>query len=50
MYKNEHAGRVITRVFFFESCLKIKENIISTASSFGRIVVGLQTKDKNPTS
>jgi hypothetical protein len=26
MYKKEHAGRVITR-FFFESCLKIKENL-----------------------
>jgi hypothetical protein len=34
MYKNEHAGRV-TRVFFYPA-LKIKENIISTASSFWR--------------
>jgi hypothetical protein len=50
MYKNEHAGRVITRVFFFESCLKIKETIISTASSFGKIGVGLWTKERNPTS
>jgi hypothetical protein len=48
MYKNKHAGRVITSVFFL-SCLKIKENIISTASSFGRIGVGLGTKDRNPT-
>jgi hypothetical protein len=36
--------------FFFEYCLKIKKNIISTASSFGRIGVGLRTKDRNPTS
>jgi hypothetical protein len=33
MYKNEHAGKMIARVFFFKSCLKIKESIISTASS-----------------
>ncbi len=49
MYKKDHAGRVITSVFFKKSCLKIKENIILTASSFGRIGVGLQTKDRNPT-
>jgi hypothetical protein len=48
MYKNEHAGRVITSVFFL-SCLKIKENIISTVFSFGRIGVVLRTKDRNPT-
>ena len=36
--------------FFFEYCLKIKKNIISTASSFGRIGVGLQTKDRTPAS
>jgi hypothetical protein len=50
MYKNEHAGRVITRVFFLNPALKIKKNIISTASSFGRIGVGLQTKDRTPAS
>ncbi len=49
MYENKHAGRVITSDFFLNSCLKMEENIISTASSFGRIGVGLQTKDRNPT-
>jgi hypothetical protein len=49
MYENKHAGRVITRVFVFESCLKIKENILSRASSFSRIGVGLWTKDRNST-
>jgi hypothetical protein len=34
---------------FFESYLEIKENIISRGSIFGRIGVGLQTKDRNPT-
>jgi hypothetical protein len=48
MYEIKHARRVITSVFF-KSCLKIKENIISTATSFGRIGVGLWTKDRNPT-
>ncbi len=48
MYENEHAGRVITGDFF-KSCLKIKENIISTASSFYWIGVGLWMKDRNPT-
>jgi hypothetical protein len=36
--------------YFFESYLKIKENIISAASIFCRIGVGLQMKDMNPTS
>jgi hypothetical protein len=49
MYENEHERRVITSVFVFKSCLKIKEDIISTASSFGRIGVGIRTKDRNPT-
>jgi hypothetical protein len=41
---------VIYQGIFSESYLKIKENIISTAPIFGRIGVGLQTKDRNPTS
>ncbi len=49
-HAGKHAGNVITRVFCFESYLKIKENINSTASFFGRIGVGLRTKDRNPTS
>jgi hypothetical protein len=50
MYRKEHAGRVIPRVFLLNPALKIKENIISTASSFGRIGIGLRMKDRNPTS
>jgi hypothetical protein len=51
MYENKHAGRMIYQgILFFESYLKIKENIISTASIFGRIGVGLRMKDRNPTS
>jgi hypothetical protein len=49
MYESKHAGRVITSVYFFKSCLKIKENIIPTASSFGRIGLVLRMKDRNPT-
>jgi hypothetical protein len=37
MYKNKHAGRVITRVFVLNPALKIKENIISTIP----VLVGL---------
>jgi hypothetical protein len=33
---------------FFESNLEIKENIISRGPIFGRIEVGLRTKDRNP--
>ena len=48
--QNEHAGRVIYQgILFFESYLKTKDNIISTASVFGRIGVGLLTKDRNST-
>jgi hypothetical protein len=50
MYENEHAGRVTYQGIFFESCLKIKENIISTASSFGRITdKGQESYLSNPT-
>ncbi len=49
MYKNVNAG-MVNQGIFFESYLKIKENIISPASVFGRIWVGLRTKDRNPTS
>jgi hypothetical protein len=37
------------QVLFFESYLEIKENIISRGFIFGRIGVGLRTKDRNPT-
>jgi hypothetical protein len=40
MYNNEPAGLVIYQGIFLKPCLKIKENIISTASSFGRIGKG----------
>jgi hypothetical protein len=33
---------------YFESYLEIKENIISRGTIFGRIGVGLWTKDRNP--
>ncbi len=49
VYKNVNAG-MVNQGIFFESNLKIKENTISTASVFGRIGVGLWTKDRNPTS
>jgi hypothetical protein len=46
--RNKHAGRVIYQgIFVFEFYLKIKKNIISTASVFGRIGVGLRMKDRN---
>ncbi len=38
------------QVFFLNPALKNKDNIISTASSFGRIRVGLRMKNRNPTS
>jgi hypothetical protein len=41
---------VVYQGIFFEYYLKIKENIISTAFVFGRVGVGLRTKDRNPTS
>jgi hypothetical protein len=37
------------KMLFFESYLEIKENIISREFIFGRIRVGLQTKDRKPT-
>jgi hypothetical protein len=40
MYKNINAGRV--NQGFFLSYLKIKENIISATSVFGRIGVGFR--------
>ncbi len=49
MYKNTNAGRANLGIFF-ESYLKIEENTISTASVFGKIGVGLRTKDRNSTS
>jgi hypothetical protein len=39
---------VITRVFFFGILPSQYQNIISTAAVFGRIGVGLWTKDRNP--
>jgi hypothetical protein len=46
----KHAGRVnFYPGTFFESYLEIKEIIISRVPIFGRIGVGLWTKDKNPT-
>jgi hypothetical protein len=49
MYKIINAGGGNQGIFL--SYLKIKENLISTASVFGRNGVGfIQRKDRNPTS
>ncbi len=44
VYKNVNAG-MVNQGILFESYLKIKEIIIPTASVFGRIGVGLRTKE-----